>query len=373
MAVAPDGVVLVVPTVVGAAEPPEHAVTMARSATGAKARRRGATRPGYGDSAGTTVPPVNHTPTRDGVLAAADRLAGRIVLTPLLNGHGDRPLWLKPEVLQRTGSFKIRGALNFVSSLTEGERANGVVAYSSGNHAQGVAAAAAEFGIPATIVMPEDAPPIKLRNTRRSGAQVVTYDRSTGNREQIAAGIAAETGGTIIPPYDHPWTVEGQGTVGLEIAAALERNAVESATVVVPASGGGLAAGIGLALEGTGHALMVAEPDGYDDHRKSLAAGQRVAVDGGSPSLCDALLQTIPGEITWAVNRDHLVGAVTADDQEVLEAMRWAFEEARLVVEPGGAVALAAFLQGRIPGDGPVVVVLSGGNVDPAIMTRALA
>lgn len=317
---------------------------------------------------------MNSLPTRAGVLAAANRLTGRIVRTPLLRGHGDRPLWLKPEVLQRTGSFKIRGALNFVASLTEEERRNGVVAYSSGNHAQGVAAAAAEFEIPATIVMPEDAPPIKLRNTRRSGARVVTYDRSDGNREEIAAGIAADTGGVIIPPYDHRRTIEGQGTVGLEIAEDLRQHGVGPATVVVPASGGGLTAGIALALESEpDHRVWAAEPADYDDHRRSFEAGERIGIDGGPSSICDALLQTIPGEITWAINRDRVAGGTVADDDEVLAAMRWAFEEARLVVEPGGAVALAAFLAGRIPGEGPVVVVLSGGNVDPAIMRRALA
>jgi threonine dehydratase len=311
-------------------------------------------------------------PTRDGILRARRRVEGRIVRTPLLHGRSDRPLWLKPEVLQRTGSFKIRGALNFIGALTPAERERGVVAYSSGNHAQGVAAAAADYGIPATIVMPDDAPPIKTRNTRRSGATVVTYDRATEVRESIAARIAADTGGVIVPPYDHRLTVEGQGTVGLEILADLEAAGVTAATIAVPTSGGGLAAGIALAVEGSGHRVIVAEPDGYDDHRRSLAAGDRVAIEPTSPSICDALLQTIPGEITFAINRDRLAGAVTATDDRVLAAMRWAVEEARLVVEPGGAVALAAFLDGALPGDGPVVVVLSGGNVDPAILGRAL-
>lgn len=322
-----------------------------------------------------SVAQVTRIPTRDGVIRARDRLAGRIVRTPLLSGRSQRPLWLKPEVLQRTGSFKIRGALNFVATLGEEERANGVVAYSSGNHAQGVAAAAAEFGISATIVMPADAPPVKLRNTRRSGARVVTYDRATESREEIAAAIAAETGGMIIPPYDHPFIIEGQGTVGLEIAEDLVGYGVGPATVVVPASGGGLTAGIALALEGSEPPCEVwtAEPTAYDDHRRSLDAGDRVGVEPGGSSICDALLQTIPGEITWAVNRARVVGGVVADDEQVLAAMRWAFEEARLVVEPGGAVALAAFLAGVVPGNGPVVVVLSGGNVDPAMLVRAIA
>jgi threonine dehydratase len=312
-------------------------------------------------------------PTRNGIRVARDRLAGRIVRTPLVSAPGDRRLWLKPEVLQRTGSFKIRGALNFVGALAPEERARGIVAYSSGNHAQGVAAAAAEYGVPATIVMPSDAPPIKLRNTRHLGGTVVTYDRTTEVREEIAARIAEETGGIVLPPYDHRWTIEGQGTIGLELLEDLEASGAEGATIVVPASGGGMAAGISLAVEGSSHAVVVAEPDAYDDHRRSLEAGERVEIVPKEPSICDALLRTVPGEITFAINGERLAGAVTASDDEVLGAMRWAFEELKLVVEPGGAVALAAFLEGRVPGDGPAVVVLSGGNVDPAIMLRALA
>jgi threonine dehydratase len=314
-------------------------------------------------------------PTRDGVLEARTRLDGRIVRTPLLHAPGERPLWVKAEVLQRTGSFKIRGALNFIGSLTPEERSHGVVAYSSGNHAQGVATAAAEYGIPATIVMPADAPRIKLRNTRRSGATVVEYDRTSENREEIAARVAADSGAVILPPYDHRFTIQGQGTIGLELLEDLSALGIHEASVVVPASGGGLCAGIALAVEGQDPRLRVyaAEPASYDDHRLSLEAGSRVAVTPGDKSICDALLQTIPGEITFAINRDRLAGAVTATDTEVLRAMRWAFEELRLVVEPGGAVGLAAFLAGSVPGDGPVVVVLSGGNVDPAVMISALA
>lgn len=314
-------------------------------------------------------------PTRDGVLAAKERVAGRIVRTPLLPGRSERPLWLKAEVLQRTGSFKIRGALNFIGSLDPADRARGVVAYSSGNHAQGVAAAAAEYGIPATIVMPADAPAIKLRNTRRSGATVVPYDRATENREAIAARVAEETGAVILPPYDHRFTIEGQGTLGLEVIEDLDALGVGEATIVAPASGGGLCAGIALAVEDRvpGVDVLAAEPEAFDDHRRSLEAGERIAVRPATSSICDALLQTIPGEVTFPINRARLAGAVTANDDQVLAAMRWAFEESRLVVEPGGAAGLAAFLAGAVPGDGPVVVVLSGGNVDPAIMQRALA
>jgi len=310
------------------------------------------------------------------VVAARDRIAARVVRTPLLNRTiAGRQVWLKAEVLQRTGSFKIRGALNFIGSLDESVRRNGVVAYSSGNHAQGVADAAAEYGVPATIVMPADAPSIKLGNTRGYGATVVEYDRATGNREQIAADIAAESGATVLPPYDHPLTIAGQGVLGLEVMEDLAAANVTEANLVVPVSGGGLAAGIALAAESAGPRLHLysAEPETHDDHRRSLQAGERVEIHPESPSICDALLVLIPGEITFEVNRSRLAGGLVASDDEVLGAMRFAFEDLKLVVEPGGAIALATLLAGRVPGDGPVVVVLSGGNVDPALMARAIA
>ena len=314
-------------------------------------------------------------PTYDNILAARDRIADAIVWTPLLRfDHDGRELWLKAEVLQRTGSFKIRGALNFIAALAPEIREQGVVSFSSGSHAQGVASAAAEFGVPATIVMPSDAPEIKIRNTKNSGAKVVPYDRAGEDREAIAASIAAETGALVLPPFDHSLTIAGQGVIGLEIVEDLESRGVEAASVVVPTSGGGLAAGIVLVAERSPMAIdvLVAEPRAYDDHRQSLAAGKRVRVATDEPSICDAALQPIPGEITFDVNRDRLAGAVVATDNEVLAAMRFAFEKAKLVVEPGGALALAAFLAGQVPGDGPVVAVLSGGNVDPAVMERAL-
>jgi len=310
------------------------------------------------------------------VLAARDRITASIVQTPLLHlTVAGRQVWFKAEALQRTGSFKIRGALNFIGSLDETVRRNGVIAYSSGNHAQGVADAAAEFGVPATIVMPSDAPPIKLRNTRGYGATVVEYDRATGNREQIAADIAAESGATILPPYDHPLTIAGQGVLGLEVMEDLAAADVGEANLVVPVSGGGLAAGIALAAESDGPTLHVysAEPETHDDHRRSLEAGERVEIHPASASICDALLVSIPGEVTFEINRGRLAGGLVASDDEVLGAMRFAFENLKLVVEPGGAIGLAALLAGRVPGDGPVVVVLSGGNVDPALMARAIA
>jgi threonine dehydratase len=315
-------------------------------------------------------------PDRSDVLAASDRISGSIVRTPMLYREiGGRTVWFKAEVMQRTGSFKIRGALNFVASLDPQVRGRGVVAYSSGNHAQGVASAAAEFGIPATIVMPSDAPSIKLRNTRHLGATVVEYDRATDSREAIAAGIAQESGATILPPYDHPFTIAGQGSVGLEVVDDLTSLGVTEALIVVPASGGGLAAGIALAVDAPegGFTVMTAEPVTHDDHRRSFVAGERVRVEPAEPSICDALLQPIPGEITFAVNGSRIAAGVAASDDEVRAAMRFAFEDLKLVVEPGGAVALAAFLQGRVPGAEPVVVVLSGGNVDPALMREVLA
>jgi threonine dehydratase len=300
---------------------------------------------------------------------------GAVVHTPLLRQTvGGRDCWFKVEALQRTGSFKLRGALNFIASLDPADRSKGVVAYSSGNHAQGVAAAAKDYGIAATIVMPSDAPRIKIDNTRGHGAEVVLYERATGEREQIAQDIADRTGATIVPPFDHPWIIAGQGTAGLEIIEDLGRAGIAGATVAVPASGGGLTAGIALTAEPPGPiaTVMTAEPETHDDHRRSFEAGERVPGPGEGSSMCDALLQPLPGEVTFAVNCDRVGGGVVASDDEVLGAMRFAVERLKVVVEPGGAVALAALLADRIPGDGPVVIVLSGGNVDPGVLAQAL-
>lgn len=317
-------------------------------------------------------------PTIDDVRRAATVLAGAAVRTPLLSSPAlsarcGRAVFVKPEMLQVTGSFKFRGAFHFVSRIPPPDRARGVVAYSSGNHAQGVADAAARFGIPATIVMPADAPATKIARTRGHGATVVTYDRDRESREEIAAGIAAETGATILPPYDHPWTMAGQGTVGLEIAA--DWSPVGPAPIVlVPCSGGGLAAGIGIALEADlpGAGVHLVEPVGFDDHARSLAVGHRVRTDLTSGSICDALLNAMPGEITFEVNRRLACGAHAVTDDAVLRAMGVAFEDLRLVCEPGGAVGIAALLEGMVPGTGPVVVVLSGGNVDAALLAGAI-
>jgi threonine dehydratase len=317
-------------------------------------------------------------PTITDVRQAAAILSGVAVRTPLLaspalSARCGRAVFVKPEMLQITGSFKFRGAFHFVSRIPDEARGRGVVAYSSGNHAQGVAAAAARFGIPATIVMPADAPATKIARTRSHGATVVGYDRNRESREEIAGAIAAETGATILPPYDHPWTMAGQGTVGLEIAADWPKS--ESAPIVlVPCSGGGLAAGIGLALEADlpGAAVHLVEPIGFDDHARSLAAGHRVATDRTSGSICDALLNAMPGEITFEVNRRLACGAHAVSDAAVRRAIGIAFEDLRLVVEPGGAVGLAALLEGMVPDTGPVVVVLSGGNIDPGLLVECI-
>lgn len=319
-------------------------------------------------------------PTIADIRASVAILDGLAVRTPLLRspaltGRCGREVWLKPETLQLTGSFKFRGAAAFVARVPQEDRSRGVVAYSSGNHAQGVAAAAHLAGMPATIVMPADAPATKLARTRAWGADVVTYDRATESREEIAGEIAASTGAMILPPYDHPWTISGQGTVGVEIAADCRGFGVVDPIVLVPASGGGLTAGIALALEADlpGAAVHTVEPAGFDDHVRSFAAGRPVDHAPAADSICDALMSLRPGEITFAINRSRVRGAHAVDDVAVLAAVRAAFEEVRLIVEPGGAVGLAALLEGMVPGDGPVVVVLSGGNLDREMLERALA
>lgn len=315
------------------------------------------------------------------VVAAAGRLAGVARRTPLLTGTpldeltGARVL-VKAECLQVTGSFKIRGAWNRLVQLSPAERAAGVVAFSSGNHAQGVAEAARRLGIPATIVMPADAPRAKLDNTRALGAAVVTYDRLRESREAIAARLAAERGATLVPSYDDPHIIAGQGTVGLEIAEQAAAAGLVPDDVVLCCSGGGLASGSALALHA--HApqtrVWVAEPAGFDDTRRSLEAGGRVSNAVGGQSICDALLAPMPGELTFALMQEHLAGGFAVTDDEVRSAMVAAFRHLKLVVEPGGAVALAALLAGCLPCRGrTVAVVLSGGNVDAGLCREVLA
>jgi len=315
------------------------------------------------------------------VRTAAERLRGRAAETPLLetpalNRRLGFRLFVKAESLQRTGSFKFRGAFNRISHLDETERRRGVVAFSSGNHAQGVAHAAALLGVPATIVMPADAPAIKIANTRAFGAEIRLYDRARESREDIAAQIAAERGAILVKPYDDPLVIAGQGTVALEAIGQAQRVGVTFDAFVAPASGGGLIAGCALACKALSPATLIytAEPETLDDHARSLAAGHRLANPPGATSICDALLGPIPGEVTWEINRTRLAGGLVASDSEVKQAMKTAFQELKLVLEPGGAVALAVALAGRIPGESRAVcVVASGGNVDPGLFSEILA
>ena len=315
------------------------------------------------------------------VQAAAGRLAGVARRTPLLAStplddvFGGRLLF-KVESLQRTGSFKIRGAYNRLVQLDARQRDAGVVAFSSGNHAQGVAAAARMLGIHATIVMPSDAPRVKLENTRALGAEVVLYDRVRESREQIAMKLASGRGSTLVPAFDDPHIIAGQGTVGLELMQQAAELDLIPDQVLVPCSGGGLVSGSAIAIRALAPAAAVygVEPEAFDDTRRSLAAGTLLKNPPEARSICDALQSSPPGTLTFAINRELLAGILTASDAEVETAMARAFRELRLVVEPGGAVALAAALAGRVPLAGrTTAIVLSGGNVDAATFVAALS
>ena len=311
---------------------------------------------------------------------AARKLEGVAVRTPLLRSDAldeaaGGKVFVKAECLQRTGSFKIRGAYNRLVRLTEAERPRGVVAFSSGNHAQGVAAAARMLGVPAVIVMPSDAPKMKVEATRGYGAEVVLYDRFTESREAIAARVGEERGAVVVPSYDDFHVIAGQGTVGLEAANQLAEAGAVADVLICPTSGGGLLAGIGLAFEALSPRtlLYAVEPEDFEDHRLSLAAGRPMPNDGSRSSLCDALLARQPGDITFAINGRRLAGALAASDDEALAAMAFAFRRLKIVLEPGGAVALAAVLAGKAVLEGrTAVVVASGGNVDADVYARAL-
>ena len=319
-------------------------------------------------------------PTVEAGRAAARRLARHARVTPLL---ADTPLdaltggriLLKLETLQHTGSFKFRGAFNRLVQLDAGERRAGVVAFSSGNHAQGVAAAARLLGIPATIVMPSDAPSIKRQNTLALGARVVEYERARESREDIAAAIARDRGATLVPSFDDPAIIAGQGTVGLEIMEQSRRLGGVPDEVVVCCSGGGLTAGVALAVKADSVTTRVwtAEPAQFDDHRRSLLAGERRGNAPGGHSICDALLAPMPGELTFAINRHLLAGGLAVTDDEVRAAIRYAVQVLKLIVEPGGAVALAAVLSGRIEArERTIAVILSGGNIDDGLLRAIL-
>ena len=302
--------------------------------------------------------------TRADVEEAGRRISGCVEKTPLIESRvGETGIWLKCECLQTGRAFKLRGATNRLLQLSSQQRQRGVVAFSSGNHAQGVAIAASRLGVPATIVMPADAPRVKVDATRSHGADIVFYDRRAENREEIAARIAEVRGAVLVPSFDDPAIVAGQGTVGLEI---LEQLGSSPAVVIVPTSGGGLASGVALACEES--EIVCVEPEGWDDMRRSLEAGEIVPGSAdGPPTLCDALQALRVSPITFGILQSRKARVVTVSDADVREAVRFAWEKHRLVVEPGGAAALAALLARKVKPVGETVAVLSGGNIDPAL------
>lgn len=312
--------------------------------------------------------------------AAQQRLKGHARVTPLLEATGlnalaGRRVLVKAECLQWTGSFKYRGARSALSSMDDATRAKGILAYSSGNHAQGIALAARQFGVSATIIMPSDAPAAKVANVQALGGTVVPYDRDSESREDIGAALEAESGLTLVRPYDEPEVIAGQGTTGLEIAAQAAEAGVDTADVLICCGGGGLTSGIALALEARAPALRArpVEPVGFDDTTRSLAAGERLNNPRLSGSICDAIITPAPGELTFPIMSRLCGPGLTVSDAEALRAVAAAFRHLRIVLEPGGAVALAAALFRGEEVDGEaVIVVASGGNVDPAIFRQAL-
>ncbi len=317
----------------------------------------------------------------DLIRAAETRLRGVIRRTPLLTSPflddiAGRRIWVKAECLQHTGSFKARGGYAAVSALDPQTRARGVLAYSSGNHAQGVAWAAKLHGVPSVIVMPSNAPKLKIENTKALGAEVVLYDRATESREAVGEALATARDLTLIRPYDEPQVIAGQGTCGLELAAQMQTTGVEKADVLVCCGGGGLSSGMALALAGTapGFRVRPVEPVGFDDVKRSLATGEIQRNDVPEGSICDAIVTPAPGAITFPLMRDLCGPGLAVSDDEVLQAVALAFLRLKLVVEPGGAVALAAalFRGAEVEGE-DVVVVCTGGNIDPQIFRRALA
>jgi len=318
-------------------------------------------------------------PDFDDVRAAARRLEPHAVKTPLLSNAvldeaaGGRVL-LKAEPLQRTGSFKFRGAFNAISRLSEAERKQGVVAFSSGNHAQGIAEAARILGVSATIVMPDDSPLIKQRGVTARGAKLRLHDRESESREELAKALCDGTGASLIPSFDHPDVIAGQGTCGLEIFETLGSRGLTADQLVCCIGGGGLIGGVNLAAAALSPDTQIwgAEPEGFDDHARSLRSGRRETNTRKSGSVCDALLSESPGVLTFAINQPRLKGVAVISDEEALAAVRFGFEHLKIVLEPGGAAALAAVLSRKIAvPDGLTVVVLTGGNVDPDIFHRA--
>ena len=315
------------------------------------------------------------------IRAAAQRIQGHARYTPLLNSPfldeiAGRRVWVKPECLQHTGSFKFRGGWSALSALDEPTRAKGVIAFSSGNHAQGVALAARSHGVPSVIIMPSDAPALKIANTKALGAEVVLYDRDGESRDAIGAAMSKERGLTLIKPYDEPKVIAGQGTVGLEIAAQAAEHGVTKAEVIVCCGGGGLTSGIALALEADAPDMLVrpVEPEGFDDVARSLKDGVIRSNAATSGNICDAVITLQPGDITFPIMKRLCGSGLTVSEDEAMQAMAQAFSRLKLVAEPGGAIALASalYLPDQIKGD-DVIVVISGGNVDAALFQTALS
>lgn len=311
---------------------------------------------------------------------AAARLKGVAIETPIhssavLNERLNAKVFIKPECLQHIGAFKFRGAYNRLCQLNAADRSRGAVAFSSGNHAQGMAYAAKLLGMHATIVMPSDAPGIKKEGTERLGATIRLYDRATESREDIAAEIAADSGAILVPAFDDVDVIAGQGTCGLEILRQLAAVECVPDAVLSPCGGGGLLAGLSTAIKETNSAIKVygVEPEHYDDHRLSKVAGERIKIDPQSGTSCDALMATQPGEITWSINSRTVDDFLVVNEDEIAHAISFAFRYLKLVVEPGGAVALAALLQGKLDIQGKsAVIVLSGGNIDADTLSECL-
>lgn len=326
--------------------------------------------------------PLKDLPTFADVEDAAQRIHGITFRTPLLrfdvlDKAVGAPVWIKPETLQRTGSFKMRGAWNRISRIPEADKPKGVVAFSSGNHAQGVAESARILGLKSTIVMPADAPRAKIESTKRRGAEVRLYDRVNESREAIAAELVAATGATTVRPFDDAWIMAGQGTAGLEAAQDAAAQGVTFGSLICNASGGGLLAGVALAFEALSPKteVYVAEPDGHDDLIRSLAARKIVSNAPGIRSIADALMSPEPGVLPFEIHKRRVAGGFTATNDQLLDAMSYAFHNLKLVVEPGGANALAVLLNNRqhFATRGPALIILSGGNVDADMFAQAIA
>lgn len=327
------------------------------------------------------LPTPDNLPTSKDVIDAARQMFGIALNTPTLefpalNERAGCRVLLKPEIFQITGTFKFRGAWNRLSRLPKDQKPRGVVAFSSGNHAQGVAAAAQKLGIPAVIVMPEDAPGIKIRRTRAWGAQIVFFDRYTQDREVIAADLIARNGGVLVPSYDDFHIIAGQGTAALELFDDAASRGIEISSLLIPCGGGGLTAGSVLArdVRSPKTDIFTVEPEGYDDHARSFISGNRETADVTQRSNCDALLSPTPGKLTFAINKTGVKSGLVITEDEVKDAMQLAFSDLKLVVEPGGSAALAALLSGKIttkPED-TVAIILSGGNVDIDGITEAM-